>query len=73
MVMNGAGDHVLADAAFAAQQDRGPGRRHALDGGEDLAHGRAASDDVVEFVALAQLRAQLAIFIAQGAHLDALY
>ncbi len=70
VMMNGARDHILADAAFAAQQNGGAGGRHALNGGEDFAHGRAAADDVVEFVALAQLRAQLAIFVAQRADLE---
>ena len=57
--MDGAGDQVLADAAFAGQQHGGARGRHALDGGEDLLHGGAAADDVVELVAAAQLLLQL--------------
>src|SRR5581483_11476738 len=37
MMMDGAGDHILSDAAFAAQQHGGPGGPHARDGGENLA------------------------------------
>ncbi len=70
--MNGAGDQIFADSAFAAQKDRGAGRRDALNGAEDLAHRVAAADDVVEFVTLAELGAQLPVFIPQSPDLERL-
>ncbi len=70
--MDGAGDQVLAHAAFAGQQHGGAGGRHALDGGEDLLHRRAAADDVVELVAPAQFLLQLAVLVAQRAHFERL-
>ena len=73
MLMDRARDHVLAHAAFPAQQHRGAGGRHARDGGENLLHRRAAADDVVELVALAQLLAQLAILVAQLADFQRLF
>jgi hypothetical protein len=70
--VDGARDQLLADAALAREQDGGARRRDPLDGGEDLLHRLAAPDDVVELVAAAQLRFQLAILVAQGPHLERL-
>ncbi len=72
MEVDGARDQVLAHAAFARQQHGGAGGRDAFDGGEDLLHGAAASDDVVEFVAPAQFLLELAVLVAQGAHFERL-
>jgi hypothetical protein len=70
--MNGARDEVLADSAFARQQDRGAGRRDAHDGGEDFLHGGAPSDDVVKGVAPPQFFTKLQVLVAQRAHFERL-
>src|SRR5690349_9616749 len=72
MKVDGAGDEVLADAAFAGQQHGGAGGGYTDDGGEDLLHGSAAAYDVVKLVAAAELLAKLPVFVAQGAHLERL-
>src|SRR6185295_10033668 len=53
--MDGARDEVFADAALAGQQYGGTGRRHALDGRENLLHDRAPPDDVVKLISAPQL------------------
>ena len=70
MEVDGAGHQVFAHPALAGQQHGGARGRHALDGVEDLLHGGAASDDVVELVAPPQLRLELAVFLAQRAHFE---
>src|SRR5437773_955724 len=70
MFVDGAGNHVFADAAFAAQQHRGIGRRHALDCRQNFLHGGAPAHDVFELVALAERVAQAAVFLAQPARLQ---
>ena len=70
--MDGAGDQVFTDAAFARQQNGGSRGRHAHDGGEKFLHHGAAADDVVEFVAVAQFFAQLPILITQRAYFQRL-
>ncbi len=65
MLVNGARDQILADAAFAADQNSGVGGRHALDEAEHSLHFVALRDDVLVFVAAAERLAQIAIFLAQ--------
>ena len=65
MLVNGAGDQVLAHAAFAAEQHGGVGGRDALDERQHGLHFFAARDDVLVFVAPAEGFAQVAIFLAQ--------
>ncbi|VBB43702.1 hypothetical protein TRIP_B310026 [uncultured Desulfatiglans sp.] len=54
VVVDGAGDEFLAGAAFALDEDGGLARRGRLDGREDLLHGVALADDLVEAVGLAE-------------------
>ncbi len=68
----GARDQVLTDAALSSQEHGGAGGTDAFDGGEDLLHGLAAADDVVELVAAAQLLFELAVLVAQGADFERL-
>jgi len=70
--MDGAGYQIFAHAAFAGQQNRGTGRRHALDGVENLLHCGTAADDVVEFIAPSQFRFKLPVLLAQRAHFERL-
>ena len=70
MLVNGAGDQIFSDAAFAAEQHGGVGRRHALDQREHGLHFVALRDDVVVGVAVAQRFAQRAIFLAQAVRIE---
>ncbi len=63
--MDGAGDQVLADTAFAAEQHSGAGGGDAHDGGEDLLHLRPGADDVVDAVAAAELFAEAGVLLAE--------
>ena len=65
MLVDGARDQILADAAFAAEQHGGVGGRDALDEAEHRLHFVAARDDVFVFVAAAKRFAQVAVFLAQ--------
>src|SRR4029077_17390739 len=65
VLVNGAGDEIFSDAAFAAEKDSGICGCDALDQCEDGLHFFAAGDDVVVMIALAEGLAQVAIFFAQ--------
>ena len=71
--MNRAGDHVLADAAFACQQHGGPRAGDARDGRENFLHRRAVADDIFELIALAQGFAKLAVFVAKLANFQGFF
>src|SRR5262249_54855676 len=69
-VVDAARDELLAGPGLAGDEHRQLRRRHLLERGEDLAHGRRAADDAVEAVPLRQrdlddvlrgLEAQLAL------------
>ena len=72
VLVNGAGDQVFSDAAFAAEQHRRVRRRDALDQREHRLHFVALRDDVGVGVAAAQLFAQRAVFLAQAARIELL-
>ena len=72
MFVDGARDEVLADAAFAAEEDGGVGGRDALDEGENFLHATTFRDDVGVLVALAEGFAEGAIFFAQFARVELL-
>src|SRR5207244_1969696 len=65
MEVDRARDQVLADPAFAGEQNGGARGADTFDGREDLLHRRAAPNDVVELVTAAQFFLQLAILVAQ--------
>ena len=68
VLMEGARDQLLAGAAFAVDQNRGPARRRLHDQVEDLLHPRAAADDLAEPVGMMlQVLAQHAILGDQAA------
>ncbi len=70
MFVNGAGDQIFSDAAFAAQQHRGIGRRDALDQRQHGLHFVAMRDDVGVGVAASQRLAQRAVFFAQAVRIE---
>ena len=70
MFVNGAGDQIFSDAAFAAEQHRRVGRRDALDHREHGLHFVALRDDVGVGVAAAERFAQRAVFLAQAAGVE---
>ena len=72
MFVNGAGDQIFSDAAFAAEQHRGIRRRDALDQRQHGLHLVALRDDVVVGVAAAQRFAQRAVFLAQAVRIELL-
>ena len=68
MVMDRAGDELLAGAGLALDQDRGVGRRHATDHLVDLLHGGGAADD--ELLALLELAPQALEVVRQTTELE---
>ena len=70
VLVNGAGDQIFSDAAFAAEQHGGIGRRDALDQRQHGLHFVALRHDVVVGVAAAQRLAQRAIFFAQAVRIE---
>lgn len=59
VVVDGACDEFFSGSGFAADEDAGCGCGGQFDEGEDLLHGGASADDVVEFVAVADFAAQV--------------
>ena len=66
LFVDGAGDEVFANSAFAAEQNGGVGGRNAFDGGQHLLHLGADGDDVGMAVLLSEGFAQRAILLAQA-------
>ncbi len=71
VVVNRPRDQLLAGAGLALNQHGAVHRRDQLQGLEDLLHRRALADDVVEAVAIAQLRAQFGVLLPQAPLVDA--
>ncbi len=61
--VDGPGDHALAGAAFAGDQDGRPRVGHAGDHLEYFEHPRVAADDVVHAVTAIELRAQVVVLL----------
>ncbi len=70
--MDGAGDEVFANPAFAAQQNGGVGGRDAFDGGEHLLHFGTDGDDIGVAVLLPKGFAKRPIFLAQAGVIELL-
>ena len=70
--MNGLGNQFFSGAAFAADEDRGAGRRHLGDQVEQREHFFALADDVGEIETLLQGALELNVFVAQPPRFDRL-
>ena len=70
--VDGAGDEVFADSAFAAEQNGGVGGRDAFDRGQHLLHLGTDGDDVGMAVFLSEGFAQRAILLAQAGVIELL-
>ena len=65
VVVDGPRDQLLAGAGLALDQHGAVHRRHELEALEDRLHGAALADHLIEAIAVAELRAQLGVFLAE--------
>ena len=66
VLMDGVGDEILADAAFAAEENGGIRGSDALDERENGLHFFAAGDDIVVVIALAEGFAESAVLFTEA-------
>ena len=70
VVVDRARDQFLACPRFALDQDRAVHRGHEFERGEDLLHGHALTDNAIEAVPVAKLRAQFRVLLFEAPLLE---
>ncbi len=70
VVVDGTGDHFLAGATLACDQNRGTRRRALRDQAEDGLHGPAGTDDVFETILGTDLALEIPVLLQEVAPLQ---